>query len=232
MENPFQYTARVTFELSNLCNYAVFHQSCPLHRETTHLILPQKIVNGVLDCLQKYRFQGIIAFHNYNEPLIDPRLFLFIKTAKEKCPQCSILIWTNGYYLNQVIMDELVEFGVTQIIVTAYNEAEFERISALQTGISLEVKRAYFDDRLNLYDKEPVTEDLRPCHAPLHDILITRDAKVGLCCFDWKRQHCFGDLNEANLEQIIFESDLLSVYRELSAGRRIFDICKVCGWSR
>jgi phosphatidylglycerophosphate synthase len=42
-------------------------------------------------------FDGVIAFHIYNEPLIDPRLFSFIEYARRICPQGRILILTNGF---------------------------------------------------------------------------------------------------------------------------------------
>lgn len=231
-ENLFKYTSRITFELSNLCNYAPIHNKCPLYCETDKIILPKKIVFSVLDCLQKNQFEGLIAFHMYNEPLIDPRLFLFLNAVKEKCPKSQIVIWTNGFYLNQVIVDELIDAGVTSLIVTAYTNEENERLNKLKAKIHLEVNSGYFDDRMRLYNKKPIEEEKNPCYAPLNDICITRDGKVGLCCLDWKRQYCFGDLNKQSMEEILLQSEIFNSYLELSRGNRIYDICKVCGWSR
>ena len=114
----FEHTSRISIELSNLCNYARIHKKCPLNLVETPVILPAKIVFDVLETLERYNFQGIIAFHTYNEPLIDPRLFQFIEFARKACPHSDIFILTNGYYLTQTLADELVDSGVSKIIIS------------------------------------------------------------------------------------------------------------------
>lgn len=231
-KNLFQYTTRISFELSNRCNYAAVHQKCPLHWENEPVILPQKVVYSVLECMREYNFKGLIAFHIYNEPLIDPRLFLFLRKVTERLSQSEILIWTNGYYLNQVMVDELTAAGVTSLVVTAYSQTEWERINKLDVKIPLEVKQVVLDDRLAIYDKKPTVEDRTPCFAPLNDICITARAMVGLCCMDWKSSYSFGDLTQQSLDEILAQSEVFRIYRELSRGCRVYDICKVCGCMR
>jgi glycosyltransferase involved in cell wall biosynthesis len=231
--NIFEYTKRVSIELSNLCNYAGVHKKCPLSWENQRVILSKKVVENVLDCLSKYSFEGRIAFHTYNEPLIDPRLFLFIAYAKARCLQSHIMIMTNGYYFNQTLAEELVEIGAGSIYVTAYGQEDRERLSKIKVGVPYFIQKQDLDDRLNLYDRKlPEKENRKPCYAPLREIIITRDGRVSLCCLDWKRKHCFGDLYHESLEDVILEGSMLDVYNSLSNGNRIFEICKKCGWSR
>lgn len=231
--NIFTYTERVSIELSNLCNWANFHKKCPLSLETEYIILSKKVVYRVFDCLSKYNFEGTIAFHTYNEPMIDPRLFLFIRDAKQKCPKSEIMIMTNGYYFNQTIADELTEMGVARIHVSVYTLKDYQRLKKIQINIPYIIRKGQLDDRLKLYDKmPPVNKDETPCYAPLREIIITREGQVSLCCLDWKRKHCFGNLYNENLEDVILESDMAGVYNSLSNGNRIFGICKSCGWTR
>lgn len=232
-DNVFKCTKRVSIELSNLCNYAGLHKKCPLSLENQHIILSKKVVQKVLDCLGRYNFEGTIAFHTYNEPLIDPRLFSFVCYAKEKCPQSCIMIMSNGYYFNQTLADELVELGVGSIYITTYGQREHERLSKIKVDIPYVIQEGILDDRLNLYcRKHSGQENYRPCYAPLGEIIIARDGRVNLCCLDWKREHCFGDLHTENLEDVILQSEMVNVYNLLSNGKRIFNICKACGWSR
>lgn len=123
--SPFQDTIGVLFELSNRCPYSAQHPLCPLHLagERTPKHLEGWIVRGALVELGQAGFSGRIAFHNYNEPTIDPRLFTFIALAKERCPQAHVFILTNGYMLDAVMMKELVEVGVDAITVSAYSDA-------------------------------------------------------------------------------------------------------------
>ena len=112
----FKYTNYIYFELSNMCNLSHYHKECPLSLEKNKIILPSKIVLETLDVLNKFNFNGTIAFHNYNEPLIDPRLIKFIEYSRKSCPNSKIYFSTNGIFLNQIILDELIEV-VLQIYI-------------------------------------------------------------------------------------------------------------------
>lgn len=230
-ENILKYTNRVSIELSNLCNYADIHKKCPLNLVTEPTILPAKIVYGVLDTLKHNDFQGIIAYHTYNEPLIDPRLFKFIEYTHDACPKSEIYICTNGFYLNQILLDELVDSGVSKIHVSAYSKSEFKRLSKLKSSISFDVEMMKLDDRLHLYEtKENNTKN--PCYAPLNEIIIAREGCISLCCLDWQRLYTYGNLYEQTLEEVIRSGELHAVYKRLSKGERFLPICKKCGWSR
>ena len=230
-ENILKYTSRVSIELSNLCNYAEIHKKCPLNLVTEPTILPAKIVYGVLDTLKQNDFQGIIAYHTYNEPLMDPRLFTFIEYAHDACPKSEIYICTNGYYLNQILLDELIDSGVSKIHVSAYSKSEYKRLSNLKSSIPFDVEMMKMDDRLHLYEtKENNTKT--PCYAPLNEIIIAREGCISLCCLDWQRLYTYGNLYEQTLEEVIRSGELHAVYKRLSKGERFLPICKKCGWSR
>lgn len=225
------HTSRVTFELSNLCNYSYIHKKCPLNLSREVTILPRRIVFEVLDYLAKYDFAGQIAFHNYCEPLIDPRLFEFIGYARQRCRRSDIYIWTNGFYLNQTMADELVSAGVTNIRVSAYSQSEFERLSKIKLEIPFTVWKARLDDRLNMYEAS-INDTGKPCFAPLNEIIVAREGCISLCCLDWRRIYRFGNLYEQTFEQVLSSGQLQGVYARLSKGERFLDICKRCGWSR
>jgi radical SAM protein with 4Fe4S-binding SPASM domain len=224
-------TNRISFELSNLCNYSSFHKKCPLSLEVNPRILKSKIVYNVLDTLKLFEFQGEIAFHTYNEPLIDPRLFQFISYAKQSCPNSNIYICTNGFYLDQNLAIELEEVGVTEMYISAYTEQEFERISKIDHKIPYKIAHQSLDDRLNQYT-HPIMNISKPCFAPLNEICISRDGTIVLCCLDWKKEYAFGDLNNETFENILKKEKLKEIYNRLSKGDRFLEICKRCDWTR
>ncbi len=225
--NPFHYTQQIFFELSNLCNYSRLHGRCPLHHERGVRILPLHIIQETIDVLSKHRFEGTIAFHNYNEPLIDPRLFHLLKYAREKCPKSEIYIYTNGFYLDQTILDELVAFGLSRIHVSIYSMKELKRIKKIYFPISYELEVVGLDDTLEAYSKSELNLK-KKCFAPLGNVIITRDAEISLCCFDWAHVYTFGNLKEQPLDEILRSDFLYAVYKKLSNGERFLDVCKRC----
>lgn len=227
--NPFEFTTGVAIELSNLCQYSWLHKKCPLHLEMASTwrvrepkIISMETVYGVLKTLGKYGYGGKIYFNQYNEPLIDPRLFLFIGKAKDCCPESQVIIETNGHYLTRGLAQELMEAGVNHIVVTLYGDVEARD----WPGVTY-MDRGGLDDRLKIYAAPYVDRNV-PCRAPLGQVVITRDAEVGLCCMDWKYRHTFGSLTDGTLEEILFSSRVRETYNRLSVGDRFLDICRRC----
>lgn len=242
--NPFEHTRTVVFELSNWCGHAWLHDKCPLHIEAigpgmiqAPVTLPSSIVLDVLEELGDW--EGELAFHQYNEPLQDPRLFWLLERAQMICPKTKPYICTIGANLTADLCMELQEVGVAKLIVSIYGddktvEVMRKRMVLLQTmfGDWLEAQEERnLDDRLLVYDV-PKEDPLEPCYAPLRNVVITRDGLVGLCCFDWQRQHTFGDLRDKGLGEILASKEARRLYDELSTGRRELNLCRQCGRSR
>lgn len=223
-------TEAVYFELSNRCNMAAQHKLCPLHGQTEAIFLSTSLVVDVLGFLGSEKFAGRIAFHNYNEPLMDPRLFALISVARRLCPEAKIFIMTNGYMLDQTILNELVEAGVREIEATAYSDSESSRLFVLQhdpAAVAYRVRAAHgLDDRVGIYDRRHGR--CSPCKAPLRYILVYCTGEVGLCCMDYERRTVFGDLRKESIADILEAGDMHTVYDRLSAGDRFLPICQGC----
>lgn len=222
---------RISFELSNMCNYAYCHKKCPLHGQKEKVVLPSRIVRETIDEVAQIDYDGVFAFHTYSEPLIDPRLFSFITYAKTKCPKSKTLILTNGFYLNQQIADELAELKIWILAVTAYSRSEFNRFSALDVKIPYYVFESKLDDRQNIYDSMPVNIKAS-CFAPVGDVSVACTGDVVLCCLDWKRRHRFGNLTWESFYSILNKKETLEVYNSLIHGERKLYLCRRCNWVR
>lgn len=229
--NPLAHTQRVSFELSNLCNYSHLHKKCPLSIAREPEILPSSVVFDTLDFLGEEGFSGRISFHNYNEPLTDPRLFNFIARARRNCPVSDVYICTNGYHLTQELADELVACGVSNFHVSGYSRSEIARLDKIKVDVPYKVVPMKLDDTMNAYERS-FTGCMNPCFAPLNEIIITSDARMSLCCLDWRRKYCFGDLTRRSLKEVIVSKEMQFIYSQLSQGKRIFDICQRCDWTR
>ena len=222
---------RISFELSNICNYSFCHKKCPASKVTMRKTLPTFVVRKILMELATIGYSGAIAFHRYNEPLIDPRLFSLIQLVKETCPQSKILVLTNGFYLTQQMADDLGDLDIWVLAVSAYSKSEFSRLSKIQTSLPYKVFYSVLDNREDIYTSRPL--DLNAaCLAPLRDLTINVDGNVCLCCMDWQNRHEFGDVSHQTLTEIINSSSCLEVAKELNRSVRRLDICRRCQMSR
>ncbi|MDW5324256.1 radical SAM/SPASM domain-containing protein [Plantactinospora sp. KLBMP9567] len=70
--------------------------------------------------LAELDYAGYLAFHNYNEPLLNRRILDEIAYAKAAMPNVRPAIYTNGDVLDYAFFDRLIRAGVTYIRVTRY----------------------------------------------------------------------------------------------------------------
>jgi len=233
MRFPFEHTKEVAIELSNACNLAHVHTACPLNRQQNdeRIFLSTTIVNSVLDSLARYEFDGVLEFHRYNEPLIDPRLFLFVKQARTMMPDIGIRIFTNGTFLSRDLAREILAIGVTRLTITLYGTSSQKQATRqkYQDLPGIDFASGIFDDRITLYERPRIGNGVtRPCTAPLRQVIVTCQGKVGLCCIDWADSLTFGDLGFELLEEILASNKVQGTYARLQRGDRRFSPCIKC----
>ncbi|GAB2749197.1 radical SAM/SPASM domain-containing protein [Kitasatospora kifunensis] len=65
-------------------------------------------------------FDGYFAFHNYNEPLANPRLLREITWVRTEVPHAKPSVYTNGDLLKRDLLVQMRDEGVKYIRVTRY----------------------------------------------------------------------------------------------------------------
>ncbi len=232
-ENLFKNISEIAFMLSNLCNYACEHKKCPANHIGQKEILSSKVIFRVLEELKTVDFDGVICFHIYNEPLIDPRLFWFIEYIKKNLIHAKIEIYSNGYYLNGQMINELEEIGVDILQVTGYGEKEYERLLDLKTDMAYCVLFGNLDERLNMYEESETPISVTPCKTYFTQVSIYSDGEIGTCCLDYKHPYKLANIYNMSLEEAMNSEKMKTVQKKLLKGdRTLFPICKNCNWNR
>ncbi|MDR2210645.1 MAG: SPASM domain-containing protein [Spirochaetaceae bacterium] len=230
-ESLERHISRISIELSNLCNYAHRHKKCPVSWYTEKKILSSEIFFKVVNELAGYGFCGELAFHRYNEPMLDKRLYDFIGYVNKKLPRAKIFILTNGSFLNQETLQKLEQHKIWLITVSSYDFKEHERLSKLQTAIPYRVYFSHLDDREDIYSRRPINSG-DPCYATLRDITVNCCGDLSICCLDWRNDYTFGSLKDHSLKELLNSPAFLAVHRDLFQGRRNLEICRRCDWQR
>ncbi len=223
---------RISFEISNTCNYTSIHPECPVSCYNHSKILDKKIIFKVIDELKELNYSGYIAFHRYNEPMINKeRLYSILEYINKALPNAKMAILTNGSYLNQEELNTLERHNVWSVSVSAYSKKEYIRLKRLTSKIKYSIFYSVLDSRLSIYEKDPLDLKL-PCYATIRDITINCYGQLALCCFDWNNQVTFGNLKEQSLTEILNSSHFLDAHKNLTTGNRTFDVCRRCDTCR
>lgn len=230
-EQLFENISEVAIMLSNLCNYASIHKLCPANYEKEKKIMPSKVVYKILDELADNNFDGTICFHIYNEPLIDPRLFSFIQYAKQHIAGCKVLIYSNGWYLNEQMVVELEDIGVDILVVTGYGEREYIRLIELPVRIPYTVLFGNLDHRLDIYENRETAVLSTPCKFFFSQVAIYVDGEIGICCLDHRHAYGLGNVCSRSLKSLLDSENMIYIQKQLLSGNRgMFSCCKNCSW--
>jgi radical SAM protein with 4Fe4S-binding SPASM domain len=78
------------------------------------------IFQAVIQCLARRDYEGWLAFHNYNEPLANPRITEEVAYARNCLARARLTVFTNGDYLTAEMYEGLAAAGLTQMRITVY----------------------------------------------------------------------------------------------------------------
>lgn len=111
----------IEIETSRYCNRKC--EWCPNHvfeNRTVQELMSWSDLERIVRCLSSSQYGGWLAFHNYNEPLANPRIVQEVELARERLPAAKLTIFTNGDRLTAELYSALVSAGLSQMRVTIY----------------------------------------------------------------------------------------------------------------
>jgi hypothetical protein len=111
----------IEIETSRFCNRQC--DWCPNHvlkDRTVEELMPWPIYESVITSLSSRDYCGWLAFHNYNEPLANPRLVEEVTFARQHIKGARLTVYTNGDYLNSKLLDALTSAGLSEMRITLY----------------------------------------------------------------------------------------------------------------
>lgn len=228
-------TELVSLEIGTVCNLGKVHGGCPnLHPDRTRGIdtsrrLDDATILRVLRALYgEYGFAGFVAFHYYNEPMLDlDRLFALADDIRRHVSQSRLLLWTNGTR----IPADCSRMGVfEQIYITDYTAdghppRNLDALRATRNEANLHVWPGALDQRLTA-----ASHSYQPCVRMFTEIAIDAWGYVHPCCYAWRGMDAIGNIFDEPLSDIVRHWRMA---RRLTAGTRMEPgcppICVHCG---
>ncbi|MGH3568537.1 MAG: radical SAM/SPASM domain-containing protein [Pseudonocardia sp.] len=126
----------IELETSRRCNRTCEwcpNSEQPVRREQE--LMDWSLFAKVVDELASLNYTGFLANHNYNEPLLNPRMFDELDHVRQVLPTAKPAIYTNGDVLREPMMTRILDSGVHYLRVTRYphradTPATFEALHA------------------------------------------------------------------------------------------------------
>jgi len=206
-------------------------------------------VLNIIDQAYNLGYVGEIAFHLFNEPTLDDRIFAFAKYARFKGMFPSLT--TNGDTFRS--RDDREYFNMTtecfdKIHIGQYDFSDEDERAEDRVMLLKKLYKAKFVDfwggerqatrgmDIEKFEKKyevKVSELVKssrekPCPAPSHQLAIRYDGKIMSCCST--DEFIVGDIHKQSVENYWFSKKHISLAKILrrKKGRKHFEICKNC----
>ncbi len=182
--------------------------------------------------LQEINFQGRISPFAINEPLLDPRIVEIVQKFRRSCPRAYISIISNGDFLTQGLLKELVASGLDTLAISIY---ESSAIAKLQEKLDSTWGLTFIDMRSPQYlenrggDIKLQTKPVKgKCLRPSNMLVVKANGNVCLCCADMKAKVVFGNIKDNSLQEIWYGSEFCNVRNKLQESREGLHLCENC----
>jgi len=238
-KNIFYKTKVVNLGISDICNYTSIHPQCPTSKMKKN-IMPLAFIEKIAKKLGESGYDRLLSPYGYSEPLIDPRFYVILDILRKNVPNARLGFISNGFFLYETIMDDVIERGVSHIQTTAYFADEYDRLNKLKIKIKKKYPSVLFRvikgfplrkrmcDKYSIYGGEPNNSKLG-CRAPYRYVHISSYGDVILCCNDWKGMVSFGNLKDKTLEEIFLSNKMMKMGLNLLMGNREkYFLCSRC----
>lgn len=116
----FNFVNYIEIEISSLCNRNCTYCPQSLSKRKREL-LPLHIIKKIANELKKIDYHGGIAFHQFNEPLLEKEhLFSCINIMKKTLPRAKLVLYTNGDFLTRKTFVQLKRAGINEFHISCH----------------------------------------------------------------------------------------------------------------
>lgn len=217
-------TQLLIFELGECCNLGGIHPHCPNRStlrfaglDTERRLDDETIVECAVQAYREFAFDGLIAWHYYNEPLLEmERMFAVMDAIRERVASARFMLWTNGTML-PADCSRFRNFDC--IVVTRYKGQPY---GDLQFHPNIHVREEMFDRRM---DALPPRGN-EPCLRPFVECIFDCYGNHHPCCNDWQGKATLGNLYTEGFAEI---TRRWRAFQEAAFQGNLMPGCQQCG---
>ena len=128
---------QIEMAISSYCNRVCDY--CPnsfVDRRSTNNKMSDHLFVNIMRNLQEIQYSKLISLHRYNEPIFDFEYTISrVQLIRHFLPNATIQIFTNGDYLTQEKLMQLIEAGAGHVVVTIHFPPKVTDFNAVKTRL-------------------------------------------------------------------------------------------------
>ena len=210
--------------------------------------MPGIIFRKIISDLSDINYKNRISLYCNNEPLLDDRIYDFIKFVKNKCPLAIVELKTNGVLLNEKNLKKIGDTGLDYLYINDYHSSKTvsERLIFLKNKYSqigntiVQYVDRRFDETLNKNNRSgtnpamssnPQSLDLF-CYRPFEMLTFTVDGSATVCSDDIFFRNSIGKIDENITVSDLWQGNEINKIRDhlLNQHRDYMESCKFCDY--
>lgn len=207
----------IEIETVNRCNGTC--SFCPVNKNQDpreYKKMPEELFEKIIKELKEINYNGAIALHSNNEPLLDKEICNYANYARKELPNSYIYLYTNGTLLTIDKFCELIT-NLDLLVIDNYNDnIQFiEPVKEIfnyciqhpelkkKVRIDMRLQNQILTSRGGQSDNRDEILTLKSsCLLPFNKIVVHPDGRIPLCCCDPFGKVILGDLNTEKLVDI------------------------------
>ena len=213
----------LSFEIGRTCNLAADHPWCPVN----FMARPEGEISDVdilvfAGACQTHGFRGLIAWHYYNEPMLEFSRVIRLSDSLREIGLPSGL-WTNGSLIDPDDLSWVQHFSRIWITLHDPERREIYRKVEEAAPGRVTIVPGDHDSRLQAYSAGEIS--CPDCWRPLHlELIIDNGGEAHICCADWKAESWIGNIRKDHADMIYFRWKAAAI--KASCG--LMPVCRRC----
>jgi radical SAM protein with 4Fe4S-binding SPASM domain len=222
---PLTINIETTAFCNRQCEYCFNH---PKFQAREKGVMKPNLYAKIMAELEAMKFKGVIKLSFFGEPLMDNRIKLFTKMARESCPKAEIRINTNGDFLTENLLRDLIRAGLNTMILTDYNN-NFKKLARKYYWV---VKRRMehgfrkYNRLGKVFPEKKNDKANKPCI--IKGLVIDWKGNYGVCCNDYYTSFGLGNAEEMGVLEVWNSTKFKNIRKKLAESRNFFEQCKGC----
>ena len=116
-----RFVDQVEIENHNFCNRICWF--CPnsyIDRRSQLRLMTEELFTKIISALAEIDYDGNLTWSRYHEALADASIFRRIATARQRLPRATLVVISNGDYMDSTTLPKLESAGVDRLILDLY----------------------------------------------------------------------------------------------------------------